>query len=124
MSQKRSSCQSSLFARISKHIVVAVGLVLPAAMCLPISAQMQTVSIIDTVAGSGTAGFSGDGGQAVNASFNFPRGPAYDSAGNLYVSDYRNHRVRKIAPDGTITTFAGNGTAGGREMVDPRLAPN
>jgi trimeric autotransporter adhesin len=82
------------------------------AMGLPARGQMQTVSIINTVAGNGTAGFSGDGGQAVNASFNFPRAPGFDSAGNLYISDFNNHRVRKIAPSGIITTLAGTGTPG------------
>jgi hypothetical protein len=111
MSQKRSS-QPDLLTRATRRIAIALGLALaPLAICLPAAAQMQTVSTIDTFAGSGTAGFTGDGGQASAADFNFPRGPAYDSAGNLYIADFYNNRVRKIAPDGTITTFAGNGTA-------------
>jgi sugar lactone lactonase YvrE len=80
------------------------------AMGLPARGQMQTVSIINTFAGNGMVGFSGDGGQAINASFNFPRAPSFDSAGNLYICDYNNNRVRKVAPDGIITTIAGNGT--------------
>jgi sugar lactone lactonase YvrE len=82
------------------------------AMGQPARGQMQTVSIINTFAGNGTAGFSGDGGQAIDASFDFPRAPAFDSAGNLYISDFNNHRVRKVAPNGIVTTFAGTGTPG------------
>jgi len=67
---------------------------------------------ISTVAGKGTAGFSGDGGPATSAQLNLPLGVVVDSAGTLYISDYNNHRVRKVAPDGGITTLAGKGTAG------------
>jgi len=57
-------------------------------------------------------GFSGDGGQAVDAQLAAPQGIAMDSAGNVYIADMLNHRVRKVAPNGIITTVAGNGTAG------------
>lgn len=67
---------------------------------------------ISTVAGKGTAGFSGDGGPATSAQLNLPLGVVVDSAGTLYISDYNNHRVRKVTPDGQITTLAGKGTAG------------
>jgi trimeric autotransporter adhesin len=68
--------------------------------------------IINTVAGTGQPGFSGDGGLATAAELNWPTGLAMDSAGYLYVADTLNYRVRKIAPDGTITTAAGTGQAG------------
>ncbi len=64
---------------------------------------------ITTVAGNGVAGFSGDGGPATSASLMFPLGMARDSAGNLYFADGDNNRVRRISPDGLITTVAGNG---------------
>ncbi len=67
---------------------------------------------ISTVAGTGAAGFSGDGGPAASARLNLPVAVAVDSTGTLYLSDYRNHRVRKVAPDGTISTVAGTGSAG------------
>jgi uncharacterized protein (TIGR03437 family) len=67
---------------------------------------------IVTFAGNGGYGYSGDGGQAVNATMGEPNGVAVDSAGNVYISDESNNVVRKVAPGGTITTFAGNGTAG------------
>ena len=66
--------------------------------------------IITTVAGNGT-GYSGDGGPATSAQLYFSSGVAVDSAGNLYIGDANNHRVRKVSPNGTITTVAGNGTA-------------
>ena len=67
---------------------------------------------ITTVAGTGTAGFSGDGGPATSAQLNFPVGVAVDGSGNLYIADSTNNRVRKVDGSGTITTVAGTGTAG------------
>jgi uncharacterized protein (TIGR03437 family) len=66
---------------------------------------------IATVAGNGLQGYSGDNGPAVNAQLNSPYGIAVDSAGNLYIADTENNRVRKVA-NGVITTIAGNGTQG------------
>ena len=63
---------------------------------------------ITTVAGNGTAGFSGDGGPATSAQFDMPYGVAVDSAGNLYIADTGNNRVRRVS-NGAITTVAGNG---------------
>ncbi len=65
-----------------------------------------TAGIINTVAGNGIAGFSGDGGPALQAELNDPRNLAFDSAGNLYIADYLNNRVRRVALDGTISTYA------------------
>lgn len=64
---------------------------------------------ITTIAGNGTAGFSGDGGPALNAALNFPAGLCVDKTGNLFVADRNNHRVRRIDTSGIITTIAGNG---------------
>ena len=69
--------------------------------------------VITTVAGNGTAGFSGDGGQATLATLAGPFNVALDSAGNLFIADQANHRIRRVdAASGVITTVAGNGTAG------------
>jgi sugar lactone lactonase YvrE len=68
---------------------------------------------ISTVAGTGVLGYSGDGGPAVKAQLDQPQGFAFDRAGNLYVSDSANNRVRRIdARTGVITTVAGNGRHG------------
>jgi hypothetical protein len=66
---------------------------------------------ITTVAGTGVAGFGGDGASATQAYLDTPTGVAVDSSGNLYIADSHNHRIRKIA-GGIITTIAGTGTAG------------
>ncbi|MEV4436031.1 RICIN domain-containing protein [Streptomyces sp. NPDC049585] len=67
---------------------------------------------IDTYAGTGVEGSAGDGGPAASAQLKHPQGVAVDAAGNLYIADGDNHRVRKVTADGTISTFAGTGTAG------------
>jgi uncharacterized protein (TIGR03437 family) len=64
---------------------------------------------VTTIAGTGVAGFSGDGGSALDAQLNFPYGLALDSAGNIYVADLGNQRVRRIGTDGAIATIAGTG---------------
>lgn len=68
--------------------------------------------IITTVVGNGRQGFSGDGGLATDASLSRPNGVAVDGAGNIYVADTLNHRIRKVNHQGTITTVAGNGVPG------------
>jgi hypothetical protein len=68
---------------------------------------------ISTVAGDGTAGFSGDGGAATSAELSFPEAVAVDSSGNIYIGDTENYRVRMVsAATGDISTIAGSGTAG------------
>jgi uncharacterized protein (TIGR03437 family) len=68
--------------------------------------------IIATWAGNGYNLFGGDNGPAVNASVNRPEGLAVDAAGNLYIADNGNNRIRRVGTDGTITTIAGTGAAG------------
>jgi trimeric autotransporter adhesin len=68
--------------------------------------------VISTVAGNGSQGFAGDGGPATQAELNAPQGVAADSAGNVYIADGFNDRIRKVSPQGIITTVAGNGTQG------------
>jgi Gluconolactonase len=70
---------------------------------------------ISTIAGTGKSDFAGDGGVATDAALNSPRGIAVDSAGNIYIADTNNHRIRKVdSVSGYISTIAGNGNLGFR----------
>ncbi len=79
---------------------------------------------ITTIAGTGVSGYSGDGGQATAAMVSFQWGVRHDASGNLYVMDYVNNRIRKIAPTGIITTIAGTGVAGSTGDGGPATAAN
>ncbi|HEX7413989.1 MAG TPA: T9SS type A sorting domain-containing protein [Bacteroidia bacterium] len=74
--------------------------------------KVNTLGIISTIAGNGTQGYGGDGGQSSNAKLNNPKGITVDAIGNLYIADYGNNVVRRVNTNGIISTFAGNGTAG------------
>jgi uncharacterized protein YjdB len=74
--------------------------------------KRSTSGIITTIAGTGTAGYNGDGIAATAARLRYPMGVALDSANNLYIGDAGNNRVRKITPGGIITTIAGTGVGG------------
>jgi len=74
--------------------------------------RVATNGTIVTIAGTGTPGFGGDGGPATAADLNTPRGLAVDAAGNLYIADTGNNRIRKVDAGGTITTIAGTGAGG------------
>src|SRR5690242_14763973 len=64
---------------------------------------------IVTMAGTGVPGYSGDGGPAVAAQIHRPGVLAFDGAGNLYIADLANYRIRVVSPDGNISTLAGSG---------------
>lgn len=74
--------------------------------------RVSANGIITTVAGNGAGGYSGDGGPAQSAQLWSPTGVALDGAGNFYIADYNNNRVRKVSTNGIITTVAGTGTQG------------
>jgi trimeric autotransporter adhesin len=74
--------------------------------------MVNTSGVISTVAGNGTAGYSGDSGPATSAEINNPYGVAVDQSGNLYIAERGGNRIRKVTTGGTITTVAGTGTAG------------
>lgn len=83
---------------------------------------------IVTVAGTGEAGYSGDGGPATEARLNSPMGIAVGADGSLYISDWLNSRIRRVGPDGIITTLAGTGVwasggDGGRAIATPIRSP-
>ena len=81
--------------------------------------KVDTRGIITTVAGNGTAGFSGDGGKATQAQLSLPSGVVVDDKGNIYISDRSNDRVRVVDNKGIITTFAGNGVDGYKGDLGP-----
>jgi len=74
--------------------------------------KVDTNGILTLVAGNSTSGYSGDGGPAINAQLSNPWGVAVDQAGNVYIADELNNRIRRVSPAGIITTVAGVGTIG------------
>ena len=78
--------------------------------------KISAAGTMTTFAGTGGAPVSvalrGDGGPATSAALYLPRGVAVDGEGNVYIADFADHRVRKVSPAGTITTFAGSGVGG------------
>src|SRR5436309_1376070 len=96
--------------RFVLRLIAIVGL---AALSLPpgsrAAGNTPAPGTIMTIAGTGQVGFSGDGGPAAQARLNDPRALAADTAGNLFIADTGNARVRRISPDGIIKTVAGSG---------------
>src|SRR5579885_3654231 len=90
--------------------------------------KVDPQGIISTIAGTGEAGFGGDGDQATKAKLKSPQGIKLDGKGNLYIADYNNNRVRKLVlATGVITTVAGNGnfhySGDGGKATDAGLDP-
>lgn len=77
--------------------------------------KVNSDGIITTIAGTGSSGYSGDGGQAINAQLFRPNDVHVDRQNNIYIADTANHVIRKIAPDGIISTVAGRGGQFGYE---------
>ncbi|TAK26291.1 MAG: hypothetical protein EPO26_00310 [Chloroflexota bacterium] len=90
----------------------ATGTPIPAmATATPAPTAITSAGTISTFAGTATFGFSGDGGPARSAQLRGPQGAAIGADGSIYIADSGNHRIRRVAPDGTISTFAGVVTA-------------
>lgn len=82
-----------------------------------------STGIINTLAGNGTMGYNNDGIQATAAELNYPTGVALDEMGNVYISDYGNHRIRMVdISNGIISTYAGDGTPGSNGDGSPATA--
>ena len=86
--------------------------------------KVDAAGVITTVAGSSTAGFSGDGGTATAAKLNFPGGVALDGAGNLYIADWGNHRIRRLTPASTPRISAGGVVTATQTPLVSRISPN
>jgi sugar lactone lactonase YvrE len=106
------ACRAKGFSMNSVSFRIVLGLFFLNLVACSGFAQSGYTGIIGTVAGTGTAGFGGDGGLATAAQLNRPTGVAVDSAGNLYFADYSSFRIRKVSTAGVISTVAGTGTAG------------
>ena len=98
--------------------LIAFGLILTAQLCAGTTGSVPSYTI-DTVVGSSAVG---DGGPAIAAALSDAEGVAVDSAGNLFIADANDHRIRKIATDGTISTLAGDGFPGFRGDGGPASA--
>ncbi|MBX2907120.1 MAG: Ig-like domain-containing protein [Taibaiella sp.] len=86
--------------------------------------KIRTDGTITTFAGTGSYGFSGDGGPAIAAAFAGPTKITFDASGNLFVADHYNNRIRKISPNGIISTVAGTGYLGFSGDGVPATATN
>jgi uncharacterized protein (TIGR03437 family) len=87
-------------------------LLLICSTAIPGVAQAPPSYTITNAVGNGTAGFAGDSGKAPEAQINYPLGLAIDNSGNVFIADHLNHRIRRVAADGTITTVAGSDSIG------------
>ena len=84
--------------------------------------KVSTLGTISTIAGTGVQAYTGDGGPATSATFRRPLGIAVDNSGNIFVGDVDNYCIRRIDVFGTITTWAGTGTAGNGPDGGPATA--
>lgn len=98
--------------RAGKAILGTVLLSTTFIVSVPSPVNAYSSPVVQTVAGNGTSGDSGDGGPATNAQFSLPESVVTDASGNLYISDYDYPRIRKVDVNGVITTFAGTGVPG------------
>src|SRR5262245_48208032 len=102
--------------RISQMLVRSgLGLFLSILFVPPIFGQS---GVITTVAGTSTPGDGGDGGPATAAQLNKPRGIAFDAADNLFIADSGNNRIRRVTPEGIITTVKAGVNVSGAQQIE------
>jgi hypothetical protein len=94
-----------------RRLAIVMGAAVALAVAVPGAMAVSGTDTIVTVAGNGTLGFSGDGGQATSAQLNEPTGLAFDAEGDLYIADCLDNTVRKVS-NGIITTVAGTSPPG------------
>jgi RHS repeat-associated protein len=94
-------------------VIAPEGVMYVAARGLDRVLRIGLDGVVTTVAGTGTPGFSGDGGPAIQAQLRDPSGIALGPDGSLYIADTTNHRIRKVSPEGIISTIAGTGSFAG-----------
>ena len=95
--------------RMARFVLLVAAIVGAFASTSALAAEAPSIR---TIAGAGGAGFNGDGKPALSTRLSAPSGLVYDAAGNLFVADSGNHRIRRIGVDGTVTTVAGSGVGG------------
>ena len=100
-------CSFGMCARGAARLACVVAM-----LCVLAAPAQAAPGDIFTFAGTGAAGFGGDGGPATSAALRQPTAVAWLGDGSVLVADYANHRIRRITPSGQITTVAGTGTAG------------
>lgn len=93
------------------RLTTSIGRILNVSACV-LWASIAHSQIVSTIAGTGTPGYSGDGGPATSAQVQVVNGLATDASGNVYIGDQLNRRLRKVSPSGIITTACGTGVAG------------
>ena len=103
---------NTTWGRVIQASVDAAGNIYCADFDRHVVYKIDRQGVTTTVAGTGTAGYAGDGGPATSARLFSPLGTAVAPDGTLYIGDYGNDRIRRVAPNGSITTFAGTGVGG------------
>jgi streptogramin lyase len=97
---------------MTRRVVASAAMICVLGLLLAFTSSAHSEPTVVTVAGTGTKGFSGDGGPASAAQLNNPYAVARGPDGALYICDVDNHRIRRITPDGKIGTYAGSATRG------------
>ncbi len=119
MGQKHQSCQTGHFPKLKANGILWLAVPVNCLPLLAVSLVLCASAVkaeeswsIETVAGNGRQGFSGDGGKATSAELDSPFGVIRGPDGGIWFCEYRGNRVRRVSPEGVISTIAGNGESG------------